>query len=283
MHIIKFFIFFLVLSLAVEQKILAANYNPTKKIVIIIDDLGNNNQAGLRAIHLPGQLVYAILPHTFFSIPLALTAHKLNKEIILHTPMEPIKPHDLGPGGLQVNMDEIKFLSVLDNDLHAVPYIQGLNNHMGSRLTALSQPMTWLMHYIKTTNLYFIDSVTSAHSIAEKTAKSYGIPSLHRDVFLDDVPTFAAINEQFNQLLDIADSRGYAVAIGHPYPETLNFLEQVLPDLKEEGYELVSASELIHYLANNAEENPTKSLNNNLCEIYPHACEWFKNSLLIST
>lgn len=224
--------------------LLASLAYATPKIAIIIDDLGNDHHAGMRAIHLPGPLSYAVLPHTFHSISLAQEVHNAGKEVLLHAPMQAIVPHSLGPGGLHTRMNKEEFLATLHNDLAAIPHASGINNHMGSYLTSRSLQMTWLMQDIKSLGLFFIDSVTSPHSIAERVAKTNGIPSAHRDVFLDDVRTYPAINMRFNELLAIARQKGYAIAIGHPYPMTLSFLERALPQLREQGYELVSASQL---------------------------------------
>jgi polysaccharide deacetylase 2 family uncharacterized protein YibQ len=58
-----------------------------------------------------------------------------------------------------------------------------------------------------------------------------------------------AIHERFLQLLARADKEGIGVAIGHPYPETLDYLQAVLPTLAAAGYRLALISEVL------AEEN----------------------------
>jgi len=221
-----------------------AQTNPPK-ISIIIDDLGYDEEAGMRAANLPGPVVCSILPDVQFSKALALQCHARAKEIILHTPMEALTPHRLGPGGLYVNMDKAAFLTTLNDDIKAIPFMNGLNNHEGSRLTSAPAQMDWLMQDIKPQGLFFIDSVTSAHSVAGRTAKQEGVPTINRDVFLDDVPTQAAVRAQFKLLLNEAAQKGQAVAIGHPYPATLAVLEQELPRLTQQGYQLVPISQLI--------------------------------------
>ena len=228
---------------------LFAQINPPK-ISIIIDDLGYDESAGLRVANLPGPVVCSVLPDVDFSKELAVKCHENNKEIILHTPMEALTPHRLGPGGLYMNMDKDEFLTTLNADIKDIPFISGLNNHEGSRLTSAPMQMDWLMQDVKPQGLFFIDSVTSSHTMAEKMAKHDGVPTIHRDVFLDDIPTQAAVREQFDLLLDEADEKGQAVAIGHPYPATIAVLEQELPRLAQEGYELVPISQLILKISN---------------------------------
>jgi polysaccharide deacetylase 2 family uncharacterized protein YibQ len=222
---------------------IAANQPP--KIAIIIDDLGNWYGQGERVVHLPGPVACSILPYTPFSVLFANQAHALGKEIILHTPMQAIEPHDLGFGGLSLDESKAKFVQTLTNDLQALPYISGINNHMGSRLTESSRAMDWVMQTIKPRGLFFIDSRTIGDSVAEDEAEKDGIPTAGRDVFLDDVRTPEAVRERFNELLSIAKHYGSAIAIGHPYAVTLNLLEEELPELAKEGYQIVPVSQLL--------------------------------------
>lgn len=212
-------------------------------IVIIVDDMGNNLTLGRRAIALPGAVNYAILPHRPFSTTLAKAAHRQDKEVLLHIPMTTLGNQATGPGTLTPKMSQTEFLQTLRDNLASVPYAQGVNNHMGSLLTQLQQPMTWLMQELKQHQLYFIDSRTSPRTVAEHAAKAEQLPSLRRHIFLDNERDADAIEQQFERLLKIAKQRGSAVAIGHPYPETLTFLEQALPLLAARGYTLIPASQ----------------------------------------
>lgn len=219
--------------------------NQAPKIAIIIDDLGNRYVQDERAVHLPGPVVCSILPYTPLAKLLARQAHVLHKEVILHAPMQPIEPHLLGLGGLGIMQDQYAFKTTLTEDLRAVPYVQGVNNHMGSLLTQSPRAMNWVMQTIKPDHLFFIDSVTSGKSVAAAVAKENSVPFAKRDIFLDDVRTPEAVREQFRELLWIAVHKGSAIAIGHPYPVTLDVLEKMLPQLTAEGFELVPVSDLL--------------------------------------
>jgi len=214
-------------------------------ITIIIDDLGNNLRAGQRAINLPGPVTYAVLPYRTHSRRLAEQAHQQNKEVMLHMPMENTHDRALGPGGLTVKLNRPRYEERLQHAIAATPFISGINNHMGSRLTANSERMQWLMQSLKTYPLYFVDSRTSVNSVAASTASSHHIPTLERDVFLDHEPNVEFIDRQFKKLIRIARKKGSAVAIGHPYPSTLGYLENVLPRLDAMGIRLVTPSGLL--------------------------------------
>lgn len=207
-------------------------------VVLIIDDLGNNLSAGRRALALPADITFAVLPHTPHARTLAEQAHAEGKEVMLHAPMSNLSRMPLGRGGLTPDLGEEEFRRTLEESLAAVPHIRGVNNHTGSDLTAREQPMQWLMEVIGKRQLYFVDSVTTRDSVAGDTAEKAGIPVLRRHVFLDNSTDPVAIDREFRRLLDIAARQGMAVGIGHPYPETLTYLEAALPLLDTLGYRL---------------------------------------------
>lgn len=218
-------------------------------VAIIIDDLGYNYEQGLKAMQLPGAITYAIIPHSPKAQFFAQEAQKNNKEIMLHAPMSAINHNALGRNGLTESMLESDFKQALNQSLDSLPNVKGLNNHMGSLLTQRSQPMSWVMQSLKQRQLYFIDSRTSAQSIAWDVAQQYDIPSLKRDVFLDHEPNEDFIDKQFTLLITTAKRQGYAVAIAHPYPETVRYLSKNLAKLHDAGISLIPASELVKYFS----------------------------------
>ena len=219
-------------------------------ITIIIDDMGNNLHLGERALRLPGPVTFAVLPHSTHGKHLARLGHQRNKEIMLHMPMgHTHEERPLGPGALTRYLSRPVFEQRLRAALDDIPYVQGINNHMGSGLTQNNERMNWLMATLNQRRdqqpLYFVDSRTSADTVAEQAAHQAGIPNLRRDVFLDHEQNLVAIDREFKRLLALAQSRGYATAIGHPHSITLAYLETVLPKLDSMGVRLVSASGLM--------------------------------------
>ncbi len=222
---------------------------PTVRIAIIIDDIGYSLKNGLRAARLPANLTLAVLPHTPNGIALAKLGHKSGKEIMLHTPMANTRGLPLDKGALTDAMDQDTFLTTLRGNLSSIPHISGVNNHMGSQLTQNPQAMHWLMTELKQQGLFFIDSRTSADSLALATAIDSQLPSGERDVFLDHERNSEQIARQFDYLIRLAKREGQALAIGHPYPETLALLEQRIPLLEDENIKLVPASSLLETYA----------------------------------
>lgn len=218
----------------------------TPVIGIIIDDVGHSLVRGQRLIALPAPVALAIMPHTQSAQRLASEAGVAGKTVILHQPMENGAALPIGPGGLYADMDRTELETTLQANLNSFIPIQGLNNHMGSRLTSEREAMDWVMQVLSARGLFFIDSRTSSATQAAFAAEAQGVRHLSRDVFLDNERTAAAIEAAFQRALKLARKRGTALIIGHPYAETLDYLEQRLPDLeREEGVRVVSVEELL--------------------------------------
>lgn len=214
-------------------------------VAIIIDDMGNNLELGRQAINLPGPLTYSVLPYTRYSRTLATDANHLGKEVMLHEPMANVSGMALGPGALVPELTQAQFIRTFEDALASVPYARGVNNHMGSYLTQQTKEMEWLMADIKRHRLFFIDSRTTAHTVAYKVAEQNSVFASRRDVFLDDVLSFYDIDRQFRELIRTAKRNGTAIAIGHPHEVTLEYLSMAIPHLAEEGVHILPASNLI--------------------------------------
>ena len=217
------------------------------KIAVIIDDVGNQLRPGMRAVELPGPIALAVLPHTPYATRLAVAASGKDKEVLVHMPMQAAQASDdPGPGTLHLALTRTQFDQTLAAALLSVPGAIGINNHMGSLLTRDTTAMHWLMQAVKSDGrFFFVDSYTTHLSVGLMIAREHEVPALKRDVFLDVVPTIAAIGLAWNALVAQANEAGYAVAIAHPYPETLEFLERELIDFA--GAELVPLSNLLGY------------------------------------
>lgn len=215
------------------------------RLVIILDDIGYSAAAGQRAVQLPGAVTYAVLPFTPHGQTLARMAHDAGKEVMLHAPMSNLAGMALGEGGLTLALSEEEFVRTLRAAIADIPHVVGVNNHTGSELTAAEQPMQWVMRELKAQGLFFVDSMTTGKSVAEKIAIDNQVPALKRHVFLDNEATPEAIDREFRRALAIAQQQGFAVAIGHPYPETLDYLEQAITHLPAHSITLVPASALL--------------------------------------
>jgi polysaccharide deacetylase 2 family uncharacterized protein YibQ len=214
------------------------------RLAIVIDDLGYDRAQADALFRLSYPLTISVLPHHSESSEIAEEAHRRGYEVMLHLPMasnagdkdETIELHP----GMDAASVGITFSAMLDT----VPYASGVNNHEGSLGTSDQKLMNELMPLLRQHQLFFIDSRTTAATVAETAAHAAGVPAASRNVFLDDDQSTAAIRKQFALAIHDAREKGSALAIGHPHPETLQVLAEMLPEAGREGVTLVFASAL---------------------------------------
>ena len=179
---------------------------------------------------------------------LAELANANGKEVLLHMPMQSMDS-DLSqePGVMSIDDSRLRFAHRLERGLGSVPHAIGINGHRGSLLTRHPGHMRWLMDELDNRKLLFVDSYTTHHSVALQMADEVGVPATRRNVFLDHDLSPARIQAEFERLVRLAHRDGSAVAIGHPYPATLEFLEKTLPRLGDYQVNLVGIRDLIAY------------------------------------
>jgi polysaccharide deacetylase 2 family uncharacterized protein YibQ len=222
----------------------AASRKP--RIVIVLDDMGLDPALADRALSLPGPLAYSLLPYAPGVDGLASRAAATGGEVMLHLPMQPTGDEDPGPNALYKDMTGAAFLRVLEWNLTRFEGFTGVNNHMGSALTADAAAMKTMLAYLRREGHYFLDSVTTGATVARSAGAQVGAQVLARDVFLDPTPGDAdEIRRQLLLVEEIARETGYAIAIGHPRPETLDVLGPWLTSAKARGFELTTPSALL--------------------------------------
>lgn len=215
------------------------------RLAIVIDDLGNDPAVVPRLCALAEPISGAVLPELDGSRKTAEELERCGKEVLLHLPLEPLGSPNPGPGLIRSSMGGAEVAALLEKDLSDVPGARGVNNHMGSKGTADPHLMGVLMPLLRQRGLYFLDSRTSAWTVASSVARRDGVATVSRDVFLDDVAAAGAIESQLAQAVAEARKKGYAVAIGHPHPATLAVLAEELPGMARRGVTLVRVSELL--------------------------------------
>jgi polysaccharide deacetylase 2 family uncharacterized protein YibQ len=237
------------LAFFLRSKQLIEKVPPTgkPKLAIVIDDLGHDRRLARRFLEIEGPLSFSVLPNGTFSESIAQRVHGAGRELLLHLPMEPKDYPKVNPGegALLVKMTDAEMLQTLRKDLDSLPYISGVNNHMGSRFSESEHNMRVVMEELKYRGLFFLDSRTSKKTKAFVVAQQLGVPSAERNVFLDNIQSSTAIRGQLKRLIQLARLKGRAIGIAHPYEVTLGVLKQEIPKLSSEGVELVPVSRLM--------------------------------------
>lgn len=214
-------------------------------IAVIIDDMGVDRRRSRQVVALSGPLTLAYLPYAADVGQQAANARRAGHEIMLHMPMEADGREDPGPQPLTVALGAEETRRRLAAQLDRLGSVVGANNHMGSRFTAHRAPMQVVVAELAARGLFFVDSRTTAGTVAEDVARAGGIPAVARDVFLDNELQAAAVRARLQETEGIARRRGSAIAIGHPHDATLAALAAWIATLRERGFVLVPVSAVV--------------------------------------
>lgn len=198
------------------------------RLVIVIDDLGESMTVAKRLASLPFKVSFSVLPHNTKAREVAALARKEKRELLLHLPCEPEgypKTANSGPGTLRGNMSEALLEQTLVDNLARLPEVDGVNNHMGSKLTRDRKAMKIVLAHLQGQGKFFLDSLTTSKSCVREVSSALGMRYYRRHIFLDNTAKEHAILLQLKKAESLAKRIGVAVAIGHPYPATLSALE----------------------------------------------------------
>ena len=216
------------------------------QLAIVIDDLGYDQSAADALFALPFPLTASVLPHLLLSTEVAEQAYRRGDQVLLHLPIESESDTaNREEVELRVGMSAKQVESALTAMLETVPHVAGINNHEGSRGSADPALMDALMPALGRRDLFFIDSRTTAKTVAYDAAKRSGVRAASRKVFLDDTPTREAVLEKLDLAARDAIRDGSAIAIGHPHRATIAALKDGVPRLEARGIRLAFASEVV--------------------------------------
>ena len=215
----------------------------TGTLYLVIDDVGYNLEQLESYLQLPIPMTFALLPGLEYSRQAQEMIAGHGADMILHQPIEPVGDQDPGPGALYVGMPPEELRSVVNRNLEQLPQVIGVNNHMGSRGTADPQLMEALFSVLKGRNLFFLDSRTTAETVAAAVARKTGLPFSERNVFLDNIEEQLEIERALASALEISRTQGYAVMIGHVWSRELaSTLALWYAEIEEHGYQFARLS-----------------------------------------
>ena len=215
---------------------------------IVIDDMGYSLETLQEICDLKVPITISVLPLSPLAWETAVTAHQKGLEVMLHLPCESLNGQEGDGNGESLilsAMSEGEVRLMVDDFIRRVPYIVGANNHMGSKVTQDRSVMRNILEPLREKNLFFVDSRTTADSVAHELALEMGIPSTSRNIFLDSTIGEDFSRQKLIELLRLSRRTGKALAIGHPFPETLRALKANLYLFEEYEVKPVSVSRII--------------------------------------
>ena len=214
-------------------------------IAIVIDDVGLDRPHSRRAWELPGPLTMSFLPYARDLREQAKAARAHGQELMLHLPMEPGGVANPGPNALLVGLSDADLRQRVTAALDSFDGYVGVNNHMGSRFTAYRPGMETTLRLLKARGLLFLDSRTTPSSVGDQVAQELGVPSVARNVFLDDDEALDAVKRRLAETEAVARRQGFVVAIGHPHEATIQALAEWLPTVAGKGFVLAPLSAVL--------------------------------------
>ena len=216
------------------------------RLAIIIDDCGQWPTIERGFVDLSFPVTLSVLPHVRYGPAIARAADAAGKGVMLHLPMQTVSGRNPGPGTITTTMDDAAIRNEVSGDLAELPEARGVNNHEGSLATSDRRVMGDVADVLVRENRFWIDSRTSAASVAASVTRDRGVPTASRNVFLDNVDDEAAVETQLRLAAERARADGTAIAIGHPRAATLLAVRTLGPELMAGGIDLTLASDLVH-------------------------------------
>lgn len=249
-EIILLLIFFVLIIRLIQPKTASVADIEKPKVAIVIDDFGNNSAGTEEMLKLPIKFTGAVMPYMPESVNEMNKLIEAGKEVILHQPMEAHtgKRSWLGETPILGNMSIEETRNTFIKNAEQLNKAVGFNNHMGSLITEDKEKMTAILEIAKEKGGFYVDSVTTAKSIASDTAKELGVPTVKRDVFLDSTQDKNKIKENLRKAIKIAEEKGSSLAIGHVGAEGGKVTAAAIKEILEEAgnrVDFVFASELV--------------------------------------
>lgn len=212
------------------------------KLAIIIDDVGTGEQAQ-KLIALPVRVTPSIFPPEYQRKDTRSLARGF-EHYAIHLPMEASSAKN-NSATLRASDNYEKLNGVIAKLRADFPNAKFINNHTGSKFTADERAMQNLLRAMNEHGFLFIDSRTSPATKAKAAMKGLGMRYVHRDVFLDNQNSVAAVRKKLREAVTLAKKQGYAIAIGHPKSSTLRALANSADILGE--VDLVYLDEIYEY------------------------------------
>lgn len=216
----------------------------TSRLAIVIDDAGRDldSQHIYEQMGIP--LTLAVMPDQVHTRDAALSWRAHGLPVILHQPMESVSGIGMEPKVILTSMSDAAIRQMLRDSLSQLPEAIGINNHQGSKATIDARTMDIVMNELHHRGLFFFDSHTNSTTAADKAAKTYGVPYVRNDLFVDNSASVSDICAMIQEGADRAKKKGTYIIIGHCRPHTAEAFRQMVPKLKAQGIEFVYLSSL---------------------------------------
>lgn len=201
-------------------------------ITLILDDAGENLPLAKECMDLPYPVIFSIWPKATHSTTIAVLAHEKGLPVFLHQPMEAFlrngKNVDIGRGGLYTSMSYEQIRDVLYENIMSIPYVQGMNNHMGSKFSSDETAVMKFYRAVQEIKPYFLvlDSLTAPQSKLYLIGTENEFLTAKRDFFIDNTDSAAAIKKELDRAYALSHKYKRIIIIGHVRKATVQALKE---------------------------------------------------------
>src|SRR5574344_512176 len=209
------------------------------KLVFVFDDAGQNTAQLEKYVTLPFPVTVAVLPKLAHSRQCAARVRKSGNEVMLHQPMQAInlnvKP---GPGAVTPEMQISQIEALIKENIAEIGPVAGINNHEGSLISEDETKIGAVMDAARKNGAFYLDSRTTSQTRVSQASMELGIPYYERNVFLDNSKDRTAIVKEIMHGLDIANTKGAVIMIGHVWSADVlpGVVIEMYPLLRSRGY-----------------------------------------------
>ncbi len=219
------------------------------RIAVVISDLGLGAEASRAAIErMPADVTLAFAPYVDEVAEWVERARADGHEVLLTIPMEPatFPQDDPGPKALLTSVDAMQNLQRLSWALGRAEGYVGVISAMGSRFLTSEEHLRPVLALLRERGLLFVDGGTTPRSVASTLSADLQVPRAVNDRFIDAEPSRAGIDRRLAEVERIARETGAALAVGRPYPVTLDRIVDWAATLPDRGFALAPVSAVVN-------------------------------------
>ena len=217
------------------------------RVAIIITGLGLSKATTEEAITLPANVTLAFSAYANSLQEWVQRAKGLGYSILLEVPMEtadyPIT--DPGPLALLSKSTSGQNIDQLYTVLTQAQGYEGLIAAQNENFTFTRNLFEPVLSKIKDERLFFVYQQRPGNFQVADLAGTLKADTIPYTIVLDEDITEEAIEKKLNELESVANQKGYAIAVGRPYPLTVNAVRAWMEGAGKRGITVVPAKNLI--------------------------------------
>lgn len=212
------------------------------EITLVITGLGLSSFATEKALELPTSVVLGFSPYAYQLPKWIATAHDKGFNTAIEVPMEPTDypMSDPGPHALLSTKTPASNGAALDWVLSQSKEIDGLYTPRDEKFTFHMSSAHQFLQTFKKQHLPLVYGNGKTNEEFLSLTKDEQIHTLHSPVFIDDTVTKEAILASLEDIEDQALLGKHVLAMGKPYPITIDLIIPWIASLPHKGIKLVT-------------------------------------------